>query len=228
MTKNNMVAIFKKKPISAPPERLCLRLKEIRRQKSVSLEEIAKKTKINKSYLRAIEECRFNDLPPAIVYQKNFIRSYAEALGLKPETFLTQYFIEEAKPDKKKHPRQAIRNSPLHNLPTILRYCFTIGLMIVMLGYLGLQVKRIIEPPELTIFSPPEGFITKKEQILILGETEKEIRVLINGKEIMNSEDGQFKETMALASGVNTITITAEKKHGKSTTVVRHVVFKNN
>ncbi len=228
MTKNNMVAIFKKKAISAPPERLCLRLKEIRQQKGITLEEIAEKTKINKSYLRAIEECRFNDMPQAIVYQKNFIRSYAEALGLKPETFLTQYFIEEAKLDKKKHPQKAIRNNPLNNLPTILRYCFAIGLMIVMLGYLGLQVKRVIEPPELNIFSPPEGFIAKKEQILIVGETEKEIQVSINGKEIMNSENGQFRETVALAPGVNTITITANKKHGKSTVVVRHVVFKSN
>lgn len=223
-----MAAVFKKKAISAPPERLCLRLKEIRQQKNVSLEEIAEKTKINKNYLRAIEECRFNDLPRATVYQKNFIRSYVEALDLKPETFLAQYFIEEATLDKKKHPHPAVKNNPLHNLPTILRYSLVIGLMIVMLGYLGLQIKHIIEPPELNIFSPPEGFITKNEQTLIIGETEKEIRILVNGKEIMNSEDGQFKETVALAPGVNTITITAEKKHGKSTTVVRHVVFKSN
>lgn len=223
-----MTAVFTKKKIEAPPARLCLRLKEIRTNKNISLEEIAQKTKIDKKYLQYIEDCRFDLLPRACVYQKNFLRRYVSALGLEPEPFLNQYLIEEATPTKKPHPRLSLKKHPWANLPFFFRYSFLVLLVFFMVGYLGWQVKKIIEPPVLAILSPIEGFITTKDQILILGETEKETAISINGREAMNNENGQFKETINLSPGVNTITVSAKKKHGKTTIITRHIVFKKN
>lgn len=218
-------ALFKRKPLT-PIKRVCLRLKESREKQGMSLEELSKKTKISLHYLKALEDCRFNDLPHAEVYQKNFVRAYVQALGLSPEPFLRQYVSEEKVKSKMKHPKKIIKHHWLSNLPVLLRYGAVLLVFLSLVFYLGWQVKRIVEPPKLTLFSPPEGYITESSILLVQGETEKETRVYINGKEISNSEQGQFKEEIDLSPGVNTLTISVEKKHGKTTTVVRHVVLK--
>jgi cytoskeletal protein RodZ len=214
------------KKLAAPPQRVCFRLLELRLQKGMTLEEMADKTKIDKKYLLALEKCQFQDFPKAIIYQKNIVRHYAEALGVKSEPFISQYLLEETKKDIIKHPHTAIKNNFWCNLPSFLRLGFVILIVGILFVYLGLQVKNIVEPPKLSILSPQEGYITEKDQLLIVGETEKEASVTVNGKEIKNDEKGQFKEMMYLSPGVNTIVIIAQKKHGKTTTETRHVVYK--
>ncbi len=221
------VSLFKKKSLT-PIKRVCLRLKESREKQGMSLDELSRKTKIGRRYLQALEECRFTDLPTAEVYQKNFVRIYVEALGLNPEPFLQQYVAEERVKNKIKHPHKIIKYNWLSNLPNLLRYGVVLVLFLFLLFYLGIQVKRIVDPPQLSLYSPPEGFITQNNDLLVTGQTEREVKLYLNGKEIRNSEQGQFKEVIGLSPGVNTIVLTAEKKHGKITTLTRHVVLKEN
>jgi cytoskeleton protein RodZ len=58
-------------------------LKAERELRNLSLEEIAKSTKIKEDFLKAIEEDRYEFLPPAI-YVKGFLIIYARHLGLNP------------------------------------------------------------------------------------------------------------------------------------------------
>jgi hypothetical protein len=51
--------------------------------RNLSLEEIEKFTKIKEDFLRAIEEDKYEILPPAI-YVKGFLTIYARYLGLNP------------------------------------------------------------------------------------------------------------------------------------------------
>lgn len=223
-----MTSSFVKKELT-PPERVCFRLRALRQEKKVSLEEMEKRTHISKKYLQAMEECRFRDVPFACVYQRNFVKSYVEALGVDPEPFLKQYIIEETlKEDKKpktEHEKEIAR-SRWCLLPVFLRLGLVVVPALILVSYLGWQVRRIVTPPKLTIYSPVEGFITQTGVTLVYGETESEAQVSINGQEIKNSEKGQFKEEISLAEGVNTITIVVKKKHGKTTTETRHVVYK--
>lgn len=59
-------------------------LRQRRKEKFLSLEEIAESTKIKKKYLEAIEEDDF-DLLPDRLYQKIFIRAYAQELGISTQ-----------------------------------------------------------------------------------------------------------------------------------------------
>lgn len=220
-----MTSVFLKKSLT-PPQRVCFRLKEAREEKSVSLEEMEKKTLISKKHLQALEECRFRDIPYSTVYQKNFVKKYVEALGLEPEPFMKQYLIEESVREKKQKTDKDIARSRWCFLPTVLRFGGLFLLALVFISYLGWQVKRIIEPPYLVIYSPVEGMITKEQKIFVQGETEKEAVVLVNGREIKNGEGGQFKEEISLSAGVNTLEIMVKKKHGKTTTETRHVVYR--
>ena len=58
-------------------------LKTLRKQQGINLEEIHNRTKINLSYLEAIEDGRFNLLPHT--YIRLFIRAYATEIGANPE-----------------------------------------------------------------------------------------------------------------------------------------------
>lgn len=65
-------------------------LKQERELRGISLKEIADITKINMSYLRALEEDNL-DMLPGKFFTKGIIRAYIQHLGLEEETFLNKY-----------------------------------------------------------------------------------------------------------------------------------------
>ena len=219
------MVFFKKKKL-IPPKRVCLRLKEARKKRGLSLDQLAKKTKISKEHLQALEECRFCDLPEAEVYQKSYVKKYVEALDINSESFLQQYLSEETVERKTKHPSGNVKSQYLHNLPIVLRYSLAIILVFSLFFYLGWQVKKIVEPPDLVIYAPLEGQVTEDFFVLLQGETNKEVQVAVNGKSIRTNEQGEFSEMIDLSAGVNTLVIEAKKKHGKITKITRHVTLR--
>jgi flagellar biosynthesis protein FlhG len=66
------------------------RLRRNRLQRGVELEQIARITKVNPTYLRFIEEDRYESLP-ASVYVRGFVTAYARCLGLAPARVVTDY-----------------------------------------------------------------------------------------------------------------------------------------
>jgi flagellar biosynthesis protein FlhG len=65
-------------------------LRRFRLRLGVEIEQIAAITKINPTYLRYIEDERFEDLP-APVYVRGFVSAYARCLGLDPERVVSAY-----------------------------------------------------------------------------------------------------------------------------------------
>ena len=66
------------------------RLRRARLRNGVELDEIAGVTKVNPTYLRFIEEERFEDLPAA-VYVRGFVMGYASCIGLDPSRVAKSY-----------------------------------------------------------------------------------------------------------------------------------------
>ena len=65
-------------------------LKEARKEKGITLEQLEETTKIRRRYLEAIEEGDYHVLPGNF-YVRAFIKSYAEAVGLDPNEVLRMY-----------------------------------------------------------------------------------------------------------------------------------------
>lgn len=65
-------------------------LKEQRELRNFTLEQVSRFTKVKESHLRAIEENRFDILPPA-TYVKGFLNVYARYLGVDPKEVLLRY-----------------------------------------------------------------------------------------------------------------------------------------
>lgn len=74
------------------------RLRRCRLQRGIELDQIARVTKINTTYLRFIEDENFEDLPAA-VYVRGFVSAYARCLGLDPSQVAPDYMdrAEEAR-----------------------------------------------------------------------------------------------------------------------------------
>lgn len=94
-------------------------LRDARLAQGLELSDVAGITHIRKEYLQALDEGRYNDLPEN-VYTRNFIRLYAQAVGLDDRELLDVYTRErfgapaepaasEAAPTSQKRPRPARR-----------------------------------------------------------------------------------------------------------------------
>lgn len=66
------------------------RLKQERQARDISLEQIARETRIGVRLLQAIEDENFEQLPGGI-FNKSFIRQYAQCLGLDEEAVVREY-----------------------------------------------------------------------------------------------------------------------------------------
>ncbi|HBZ71748.1 MAG TPA: hypothetical protein DEP35_19290 [Deltaproteobacteria bacterium] len=66
------------------------RLRRARMRRGIELEQIAQVTKINPTYLRFLEEERFDDLPAA-VYVRGFVGAYARCCGLDLAAVVPSY-----------------------------------------------------------------------------------------------------------------------------------------
>lgn len=211
-------------------EPTCIQLKLLREAKGISLQDMSDRLKMSKSHIVALEECRSADLPFAPIYKKKMVKQYCHIIGADYATLVHQFVEEELEENilsQEKLPHSQKTLYRWNHLPFFFRLSAILAIALLFFGYLGLQVKKIIEPPELNLFSPINGMITADSNLQIKGQTDKEVKVMINGKEIKNSEQGIFDETLALSPGVNTLIISAEKKHGKTTTETRYVVREN-
>jgi cytoskeletal protein RodZ len=69
-------------------------LKRERELRQISLREIAEATKINLRYLDALERDDFRHLPGG-VFNKGFVRAYAQFIGIDPDSMVNAYLDEE-------------------------------------------------------------------------------------------------------------------------------------
>jgi len=90
---------------------LGIRLREIRLAKGVSLDDIARSTRVGRRYLEAIETDSWGELP-APVFVKGFIRAYCESLDASPDEALGLYREASGEPVKPERVQSAVHAPP--------------------------------------------------------------------------------------------------------------------
>lgn len=75
------------------PQSLGDLLRSSRESRGLDLADVAELTHVRKEYLRALEEGRYQDLPED-VYTRNFVRLFAQAVGVDSERALSAYQAE--------------------------------------------------------------------------------------------------------------------------------------
>jgi len=198
------------------------KLKKIREKSGVSLSELATNTKVKREYLEKIEAGDYEQLP-FDVYVKGFLRSYAKFLSLNPEKVIAQFEKEVGVRENVKKYQNKSKNGfdlKIPNLtitPKIVSIVSSILIILTGVVYFYLEVDDFSKKPDLTIDSPVTNRTIDGSSVDVIGSTDFENKVTINGEPIYIDSEGKFRESVGLQKGANEIIVEAFNKFGKST-----------
>lgn len=208
-------------------ETLGERLQDVREEAGLSLEAVARELNIQAKYLSALEEGRTQDLPGP-VYARAFLKRYAEHLTLNSELVLRQF-------DEEQRVVTSLRSSPRFRplragvpravfTPTLWRRLAVALFVVLIFGYLGLELTRFLVAPDLTVTDPAVNEQTSADSITVAGRTAPESTLTLNGQEIAVAPDGSFRESLTLSPGLNTIVLQVHRKRSRTRSVTRHIL----
>lgn len=201
-------------------------LKEARLGKNIALVDVEQATKIRLKFLQAIEDDDFAKLP-SLGYAKGFVKNYSEYLGLDSSMVLAFFRRETQDVTRASLLPKGLAdplNKPLFYLTPGRFLALLVGVLgTLFLLYFGVQYHKLYQPPPLTIEKPANESVTADKRIDILGRTDSDATVMVNGVSVLVRSDGRFFDQITLGPGVNTITIVATSRFGKTTTITRNI-----
>lgn len=182
-----------------------------------TLEQAEKETKICAKYLQALEEGNYAALP-AEAYNIGYVRGYAEALKLNQEKSVSLYREERSREhfNPTQNPTLISPNRARSNnffvTPKLIGALVAVVLFGGMVTYVALQLRAFSQPPMLVITNVPEELTSTKDTVTLQGKTTAGAVVTVNAEPILVGADGAFNQPIALAPGVNQITIKATSR----------------
>lgn len=203
------------------------RLHKERVQRNLTLEEVARDTKIKASFLSAIEKGDYNKLPsPA--YAKGFVKNYAAYLGL-PKGEVSAFFRREfdEKRAYKVLPDSLTKTEefPVKRLRIQQSLVIAGVLLLIFVGYLLFQYRYAFLPPSLTITAPKEDAVVEQD-VTVTGATDSEATVVVNNEPVSLNSDGKFTKHLTLFPGKNVITVKSKNRSGKESVVEREITVR--
>ncbi len=203
-------------------------LHEARISKGLLLDQVERDTKIRQKFLEAMESDDYSKLP-SIAYAKGFVKNYSEYLGLNSNNVLA-FFRRQTKevPRSSLLPKgvaDSLNKSVFQLTPGRFLAVLLTGLAALFLIYLGLQYRKLQQPPVLMIEQPKDKFVTNQRRLDILGSTDADATITVNNVSVVVRSDGKFFDQVTLDPGVNQIVISATSRYGKSATVKREVAY---
>lgn len=219
------------------------KLKKIRGDRRLSLNEISRNTKIQVKYLEYLENGEYNKLP-AQVYVKGFLRSYAEFLGAD-EQLLARLYDKELDIQKNLETRRCNSfQTPLSSLASRVlpasmsggikkispirissfvitpRLAVIAGVIVLVMAgavYLYKEIGSFASTPRLVIVSPSANHPVVGNSISVEGYTDRDSRIFINDQPILVNDEGKFREDLTLQSGTNMLQVKAINRFEKET-----------
>ena len=205
--------------------RLGEKLYQERTRKGLTLEEVAKATRIRMTFLSSIEKSEYSKLPSS-AYAYGFARNYIHYLGL-PEDELLALFRREygGEREVKVLPESFAKSQdfPLHKIKFDQTVKIILVLCIIFLGYIGFQYRYAIFAPSLEVLSPKENAEVLSQVVTVEGKTDPNSIVFVNSDSASVDDKGYFKKTVAVFSGKTTITVKAVSHFGKEKIIDRHI-----
>lgn len=203
-------------------------LKEAREARRLTFDEVEKATKIRAKFLEAIEADDYSTLPSQ-AYAKGFVKNYGEFLGISSGTILAFFRRQTREVGKSailpKGVARSLGRTWFQLTPGRFLIFLFVGLVGAFLVYLSLQYRQLQNSPGLSLEAPAENTSVLTKKIEVLGTTDPDATVTVNGISVLIRSDGKFFDQVTLEPGDNTITVTATSRFGKITTVARKVTY---
>lgn len=119
--------------------------------------------------------------------------------------------------------------SPLHTKTftsprKMLISAFVATIALTLFGYVLFQARFLLEGPQLTL-TTELGILQTERQIVLEGTAKNITAISLNGRAIVTSEVGTFKEPVVLENGYTVIRIEARDRYGRTTSLERSFVY---
>lgn len=204
------------------------KLKKLRGDFRMSLQDVSKATRIQVKYLELLEGGAYEKLP-ADVYVRGFLRSYARYLNIDEQALVKLYErernIQANLGHETKKKEAAFNLAPISLVVTSRTLIFgMIGLLLFgAFLYLYREFKSFGSEPLLVIYSPENGSVVESGEALLSGKTDRGAQVTLNGQGIFVDNDGLFHEKLVLDPGINAVNLRTVNRFQKEKSVTLSV-----
>ena len=203
-------------------------LKKAREERGLSHKEVFQIIKIHPRFLEALEKSDW-DVFSSGVHAKGFLKNYAEYLGLNLEevsAFFRREYDEKKNNKKIKGTIRPLSAPRLVVTPGVVLATATAVFVTLFFGYIIYQYRSFAGAPILIIDQPQTDLTVSDSLLNVVGRTDPDASVSLNGQELGTGEKGTFSAHITLAEGVNTLNFIAKNKLGKENKVTRTVVVR--
>lgn len=204
--------------------RIGQRLHDARIGKDLSLDDVAKATKIRPSFLSAIEKGEYQRLPSP-TYAQGFVKNYAEFLGLPRRETLALFrreFREDSEYAVLPKTLAGEHAFPLHRIKIQQKMLAFVFVVLLIIGFLFYQYRYAVFSPPLTVDSPKNGVVTTQE-IVVLGKTDPKAIVTVNNEAVAIDTDGNFIKKLTVFPGKSEILVKAKNRLNNETVIKREI-----
>lgn len=205
--------------------RLADRLKQERKRQGLSIEQVAKETKIRPEFLKAIEEGEYKKLPGSS-YAQGFVKNYIEYLNLPVKENLAMFrreFNEREYIDVL--PESFVKKEEISLSPFRFSRLFGVVALVVVavVVYLFFQYRSAFFSPSLQVSTPAERARVSSQTVQVQGLSDPNTTVTVNGLPVYVDNNGHFSKEIPVFPGNVTITVKAANSFGKVSEIDRHI-----
>lgn len=204
------------------------KLKAAREAAHLGVSRLAQEVAINKHWLSWLEKGAYHKLPSEF-YLRQSLKRLAKELKMN-ETQVFNDFDREYRLFSvlKKEKQQASKQVKVHKPLIVTRIVvalFIITIILLVGWFVGWRALRLFAAPTLALTQPSTELITTAAKLNIMGVTEPEIRLIINGHESWSNGTGNFQDTVILREGVNEVSVTVYKKFHAPVSIERRIIY---
>jgi hypothetical protein len=98
-----------------------------------------------------------------------------------------------------------------------------LGLLLAA-AYVAVQARFLIIGPQLRLTAEPAHLVNHR-QIVLAGSAANISRLWLNDRPIFTDAQGNFRESLVLENGYTGLTVRAEDRYGRETTIQRSYVY---
>lgn len=200
-----------------------------RAKRGMTIAQVADATKIQPTFLAALEQNQFEKLPSS-TFVKGFIKSLADFFAQDPQPLLATLrrdFKESAQ--GKLVPRDFIRPVLKKQqlwTPMTMTFLFLGVIFLTLITYVGVQWYSFQKPPMLDVTTPKEDEVVS-QKVKVEGKTLPDAIVSVNAQPVSLYPDGRFESEVLLPKeGTHIITIEAADRRGKTSVIQRIIRVK--
>jgi cytoskeleton protein RodZ len=200
-------------------------LREARERLGLSLPQVSEQLKIPVKHLHGLEEGDLSSFK-AEVYARGAFRHYADFLGIRSET-TQRAFLRVLSGAREYVPLKV--HTPRSWLASVLTPRWILALVIaaiaVLVGtYIMSQVQSFLRLPNITITEPASN-VVQGSSLTVKGQAEPDIRVRVNGTEVLLDKNSQFSVPLIVHPGINVLQIEAENAAGRKRVITRDLLM---